>query len=279
VRYLQVRYGLSQRRACGLIGLDRATLRYQSDPTADEAAVRQRLQVLAAERPRFGYRRLHALLQREGVVINHKRVYRLYQLAGLAVRRRKRKRVAAQRGEIQSMVTGPNQRWSLDFVSDAPASGRRLRVLGVLDVFTREALAIEVDLALPSARVIRVLDRIIAERGALPAEIVLDNGPELTSRVLDQWAYERCVQLRFIDPGKPIQNAFTESFNGRLRDECSNQHWFQNLTDARLILEAWRHDYNRQRPHSSLAYQTPEDYGRDSLRRADVRLQTMGSSK
>lgn len=161
---------------------------------------------------------------------------------GLAVRRRKRKRVAAQRGQSWGVVTGPSQRWSLDFLSDASAQGRRLRILGVLDVFTREALAIEVDTSLPSSRVVRVLECIIAERQAVPTELVLDNGPKLTSRVLDQCADERRVQLRFIAPGKPIQNAFTESFNGWLRDECLNQHWFLNLTDARLTIEAWRQD-------------------------------------
>lgn len=262
-----------------MIGLERATLRYQALPRVDEAELRQRLRALAVERPRFGYRRLHVLLRREGLGVNHKRVYRLDCAEGLAVRRRKRKRVAGPRGASESIVTGPDQRWSLDFMSDALAQGRRLRLLGVLDVFTWEALAIEVDTALPSLRVVRILDRIIVEWGAQPMEIVLDNGPELTSRVLDQWADEHQVQLRFIAPGKPVQNAFTESFNGRLRDECLNQHWFVNLSDARRTIEAWRQDYNRQRPHSSLVYQTPEEVYREATRPSELSVAAEGSSK
>jgi putative transposase len=258
VRYLRARFLISERRACRLVGVGRSTLRYQGR-TRDEAALRKRLCELAAERRRFGYRRLQVLLRREGVVVNHKRVLRLYRDEGLTMRRRKRKRVAQVRGPALLAVVGPNQRWALDFVSDALAWGRRIRLLAVIDVVTRECLVIEVDTSLPAERVGRVLSRIVAERGA-PKEIQLDNGPELTSRVLDQWAYDRSVQLRFIDPGKPVQNAFIESFNGRLRDECLNEHWFVSLGDARRLVEAWRLDYNRVRPHSSLANRTPEEY-------------------
>src|SRR5579859_768703 len=212
------------------------------------------------ERLRFGYRRLQVLLKREGLVANHKRVYRLYYEEGLAVRRKLRKHVARQRSEIAATVCAPNQRWSLDFLSDALTDGRRIRLLTVVDTFTREALAIEVDSSLPNLRVARVLDRIIAERGTYPREIVLDNGPELTSRILDQWAYDRQVHLRFIDPGKPAQNAFSESFNGRLRDECLNLHWFTNVADARRIIGRWLMDYNDDRPHSSLGYRTPTQF-------------------
>lgn len=224
----------------------------------DTTALRQRLRELAGERRRFGYRRLHILLRREGLAINHKRVYRLYREEGLSVRQRKRKQVAARRGERRGAAAAPNQRWSLDFVSDALATGRRIRLLAVVDTCTREALAIEVDTSLPASRVVRVLDRVVAERGT-PRQIVLDNGPELTSRALDRWAYEHGVQLCFIDPGKPVQNGYVESFNGRLRDECPNEHWFLDLADARKIVETWRIDYNRQRPHSSLDYRTPEE--------------------
>ena len=227
----------------------------------DEAPVRQRLRELAAERPRFGYRRLHVLLRREGIVVNHKRVARLYREEELAVRRRGRKRVARGGRGRPAAPTRPDQRWGLDFVSDALAGGRRIRLLGVLDLFTREALAIEVDVSLPGARVVAVLERLATER-RLPEEIVLDNGPELTGRALDEWAAAREVRLRFIDPGKPIQNAFVESFNGRFRDECLDQHWFTSLADARRAIEAWRVDYNRERPHSALGYQTPEAYRR-----------------
>ncbi|HUY56860.1 MAG TPA: IS3 family transposase, partial [Candidatus Micrarchaeaceae archaeon] len=180
------------------------------------------------------------------------------------LRRRKRKRVSGHRSAIAAVSTAPNQRWSLDFVSDALGDGRRIRLLTVVDTFTREALAIEVDTSQPSARVTRVLDQIIAERGAQPTEIVLDNGPELTSRTLDQWAYEHRVHLRFIDPGKPNQNAYSESFNGRLRDECLNQHWFRSLEDARQIVRRWQEDYNGRRSHNSLGYRTPEQFRGDA---------------
>jgi putative transposase len=264
VRYLRARFPISERRACRLVGLGRSTLRYQSR-VRDEAALRRRLRELAAERRRFGYRRLQVLLRREGVVVNHKRVLRLYRDEGLTMRRRKRKHVAYGRVQSPLVVVGPNQRWALDFVSDALAWGRRIRLLAVIDVFTRECLAIEVDTSLPAERVTRVLGRIVGERG-VPQEIQLDNGPELTSRVLDQWAYERGVELRFIEPGKPVQNAFIESFNGRLRDECLNEHWFVSLGDARRLVEAWRLDYNRVRPHSSLANRTPEEYRQELVR-------------
>ena len=194
--------------------------------------------------------------------MNHKRVYRLYRDEGLSVRRRGRKRVAREARLPLPAPIGPNELWSLDFVSDALAWGRRIRLLCIIDAFTRESLAIEVDTSLPGQRVARVLDRLIAERGQAPAEIVLDNGPELTSRALDQWAYECGVRLRFIEPGKPIQNAFIESFNGRLRDECLNEHWFLTLADARRLIEDWRMDYNRSRPHSSLGNLTPLEFRR-----------------
>lgn len=202
------------------------------------------------------------LLRREGWVVNHKRVYRLYRQEGLCVRQRGRKRVARERRPAQA-PTGPNQRWSLDFVSDALSWGRKIRLLTVVDAFTRESLAIEVDTSLSGVRVARVLDQVIADRGAAPQEIVLDNGPELTSQALDQWAYEQGIALRFIEPGKPVQNCFVESFNGRLRDECLNEHWFLSLADARRIVEEWRIDYNRHRPHSSLGNLSPEEFRTD----------------
>jgi putative transposase len=194
--------------------------------------------------------------------VNHKRVYRLYREEGLTVRRRGRKRVAREARLPLPVPTGPNELWSLDFVSDALAWGRRIRLLCVIDAFTRESLAIEADTSLPAWRVAQVLDRLIVERGQGPAEIVMDNGPELTSRVLDQWAYERGVKLRFIEPGKPVQNAFIESFNGRFRDECLNEHWFLTLADAQRITEEWRVDYNRNRPHTSLGNLTPLEFSR-----------------
>lgn len=220
------------------------------------------MQELAEQRPRFGYRRLHVLLRREGIVVNHKRIERLYRQDGLALRRRRRKRVARERHGRAVPPGRPNEQWALDFLSDALASGRRIRILVVIDAFTREALAIEVDTSLPGTRVVGVLERLVVDRGR-PAHIVLDNGPELTGYALDQWAHANGVVLRFIDPGKPIQNAYTESFNGRLRDECLNEHWFLGLIDARRIVEAWRQDYNHHRPHSALGYRTPSAYAEE----------------
>jgi putative transposase len=267
VRQLQVQFAVSERRAAHLVGISRSTIRYQHR-RQDDPSIRARLQTLAAERPRFGYRRLHVLLRREGHRINHKRVYRLYQAAGLAVRRRTRKRVARTRVVHSAIGQMPNANWTLDFVSDALDWGRRIRVLSVLDSCTREALAIEVNTSLPSAAVIRVLEQVIDDRGQ-PGEIVMDNGPELTSRRLDQWAYERGIQLRFIEPGKPVQNALIESFNGRLRDECLNQHWFTSLAHAQQIIEDWRRDYNQVRPHSSLGYRTPKEVHQQFIRLFD----------
>jgi putative transposase len=245
VGLLREKFGVSERRACRVVGICRSSVRYRPTGRHDEPALRQRLRELAAERRRFGYRRLHVLLRREGVPVNHKRVERLYRDERLTVRRRGRKRVAAAVRAPLLLPTGPNEQWSLDFVSDALSWGRRIRLLAVVDTVTREALAIEVDTSLPGERVVRVLERIAAERG-VPGAIVLDNGPELTGRALDQWAYGRGVQLRFIQPGKPIQNAFAESFVGRLRDECLNEHWFTSLADARRTVEAWRRDYKRR---------------------------------
>jgi len=258
MHYLETEWCMSERHACGLLALERSTARYERHGR-DDTPVRRRLRELAAEKRRYGYRRLHVLLRREGVLVNHKRVERIYREEGLSVRRRKRKRAAGARAETWLQATAPDQRWSLDFVSDALWWGRKLRMLTVVDTYTRESLAIEVDTSLSGARVARVLDQIIDRRVA-PAEIIMDNGPELTSKALDQWAYERGVQLRFIAPGKPQQNGYIESFNGKLRDECLNEHWFTTLYDAREKVEARRVEYNRERPHSSLGNQTPEEF-------------------
>ena len=267
VSHLQDRFTASERGACRLVGVSRSTVRYQPRRN-DDAALIARLRELARERPRFGYRRLHALLRREGEMVNHKRVYRVYRAAGLAVPRRKRKRVAVRRGQPVRIGTMPNEHWSLDFMSDTLSTGRRLRTLSVLDTCTREALAIAVDTSLPSQAVTRVLDGILLSRQR-PARITLDNGPELTSHWFDQWADRNRIVLDYIEPGKPVQNAVMESFNGRFRDECLNSHWFTNLEDARQIIEAWRLDYNRERPHSSLGYRTPEEVHTQLIRDFD----------
>ena len=228
---------------------------------------------LAAERPRFGYRRLHVLLVREGWAVNHKRIQRMYREEKLAVRRKRRKRVAQTARRPKVLPEGPNERWSMDFMADSLATGRGFRTFNVVDDFTRECLAIEVDTSLSGERVTRVLDRVIEQRGK-PLSLVMDNGPEFAGRALDAWAYERGIQLDFIRPGKPIENCFVESFNGKFRDECLNQHWFTSLRDARLEIAAWRLDYNRVRPHSSLGQLPPAVFAKGAgapVARSDLR--------
>jgi putative transposase len=259
VAYTQERLGFSQRQACRLVGTARSTVRYRRRRGKDDTALRTRLRELAAQRPRFGYRRRHVLLRREGIVVNHKRIERLYREEGLAVRRRTRKSLTRIRRGHPLPPGRANEQWALDFLQDALASGRKLRVLSVSDGFTREALALEVDTSLPGSRVVRVLQRLLGERER-PRQLVLDNGPELISRALEEWAYHHTVALHFIDPGQPIQNAHCESFHSRLRDECLNEHWFLGLGDARQIVEAWRQAYNHARPHSALDYQTPVEF-------------------
>ena len=250
--------GFSQRRACRLLGLWRSTYRYEGEGL-DDGNLRERLRALANQRRRFGYRRLIILLRREGVADNHKRIERVYREEGLQVRRRKRKRMARARQNPSRVASCPNQRWSMDFVSDVIADGCRIRALAIVDECTRESLAIEVDTSLPGERVVRVIEKVVEQRG-LPSEIISDNGPEFTGLVMDRWAYERGVQLSFIQPGKPTQNAYIESFNGKLRDECLNENWFVSLRDARQRIESWRRDYNEVRPHSSLGHRTPSEY-------------------
>jgi putative transposase len=199
------------------------------------------------------------LLRREGWAVNHKRLYRLYRAEGLAVRPRKRKRLAATARAPLRRPTQADQLWTMDFTQDALASGRKFRTLNLMDGYTREALAIEADTSLPGVRVVRVLERLRQTRG-VPAQIQVDNGGEFTSRVVDQWAFQRGVKLHFIDPGPPVQNAYIESFNGKFRDECLNENWFVSVAEARQRIEAWRRDYNQVRPHSSLGYQTPEEF-------------------
>ena len=250
--------GYSQRKACALVGLDRKTYRYASR-RPDDAAIRRRLRELAVERRRFGYRRLHILLKREGVEINHKKLYRLYKEERLTVRKRGgRKRALGTRAPM-TLPEGPNQRWSLDFVSDALIDGRRFRILAVIDDFSRECLATVVDNSISGVRVARELDRIAFLRG-YPDQVVSDNGTELTSHAMLKWQTERVVGWHYIQPGKPMQNGFVESFNGRLRDECLNEHLFNSYGQAKRIIERWRHDYNTERPHTSLDGLTPKEF-------------------
>lgn len=250
---------ISERRACGLMLLARGTCRYEAVIGEANEELRQKLRELAMVRRRFGYRRLHALLRRDGFPVNHKRVYRLYVEEQLWVRKRNRKRRVALPRAPLLVPSQANEVWSADFVSDALASGRRFRALNIVDDFSREAPAIEVDTSLGGKRVTRVLDRLKQQRG-LPRQIRTDNGPEFISKAVEQWAYENGVEWHFIAPGKPIENAYVESFNARFRDECLNENWFTDLADARRKIEEWRQDYNQRRPHSSLGYRTPQEF-------------------
>jgi putative transposase len=265
IEQMKQEYAFSERRACGLVMVAVSTYRYEAK-RCDEP-LRTKLVELAREKPRFGYRRLHVLLRRCGERVNHKKLYRIYRAAGLSIRRKKRKH-CVRVGQPLRAWTAANQEWALDFVHDAVDCGRAIRVLSVVDAYTRECLALEVDTSFASRRVTRVLDAIVAERGQ-PQAIRCDNGPELTSRHFLAWCVERQIELVHIQPGKPTQNAHVESFHGRLRDECLAVSWFQNLFDARRKIAAWRIDYNERRPHSSLGYRTPKEFA-TSMRAAEV---------
>lgn len=251
-------FEVSERRACSAIEAHRATVRYRSR-RPDDLVLRERLRALAHERRRFGYRRLHVLLRREGYVVNHKRIYRLYREERLLVRRRGgRKRALGTRAPIAAPLL-PNERWSLDFLSDQFLDGRRFRILVVVDDCTRECLAFVADTSLSGLRVARELDRLIEVRGK-PGMIVSDNGTELTSNAILRFADDHRIAWHYIAPGKPMQNAFVESFNGRLRDELLNETLFRSLAHARAKLDAWQADYNTMRPHSRLGWLTPQAY-------------------
>ena len=258
-------YRRSERRACRLLGLSRSSCRYPVR-RPEAKALRQRLRELAAERRRFGYRRLHELLRREGWAVNGKRVYRVYRQEHLQVGKRPRRRGVSRQRLPLALPSGPNERWSMDFITDSLATGRRFRTLNGVDEYTRECLWIEVDTSLGGERVARVLEELSRQRGA-PQVIGVDNGPEFTGQALDRWAYRRGVKLHFIAPGKPEQNAYVESFNGKFRDECLNEHWFTDLEEAREKIETWRQDYNQRRPHSALGYRTPEEFAAQTAAR------------
>jgi putative transposase len=252
--------GVSVRRACVLTDLNRSTYQYRRQEKADEELLRNRLRELALQRPRFGSPRLTVLIRRELGSVNHKRIERIYAAEGLQVPlRRKRRRRGTVRQVPLALPTEPGERWSMDLVADSFSDGRRFRSLTIVDDFSRECPAIEVDTSISGARIVRVLKR-LSESCNLPKIIVTDNGPEFTSRAMLVWADESDVRLHFIEPGKPTQNAFIESFNGKFRDECLNENWFKNLEDARKKVEYWRHDYNTKRPHRSLRQMTPQEY-------------------
>ena len=256
--HLQSAYEMSERRACRVLGVDRTSVRYQAT-RPDDSVLRDRLKALAQERRRFGYRRLHVMLRREGHAVNKKRVQRIYREEKLTVRRRGgRKRAMGTRRPLEIPLFA-NQRWSLDFVSDQMTDGRRFRILTVIDNCTRECLGLVADTSLSGRRVARELDAIILRRGR-PETIISDNGTEYTSNAILAWADDAGVGWHYIAPGKPQQNGFNESFNGRLRDELLNETLFRSLPHARAVLEAWRRDYNERRPHSKLGWLTPQAY-------------------
>jgi putative transposase len=246
-----------ERNACKLISVDRTSYRYKPRPDHN-AELREKLIALARQKPCYGYRRLCALLERGGQAASPQRVYRIYRAEQLAVRRLKRKHLVRPASENTSL-SRPNQEWAMDFVADGLATGRGLRMLTVVDSFTRECPSIEVDTGLSSRRVTRALEWIISQRGK-PEVLRCDNGPEFTSRHFLAWCEEHSIRLLHIQPGRPMQNGHIESFNGRLRDECLNHHWFKTLVDAKEKIERWRMEYNGERPHSSLAYRTPEEF-------------------
>jgi putative transposase len=262
VAHLQVAYEVSERRACTALGADRTSVRYRSH-RPDNATARARLRELASVRRRFGYRRLHILLRREGIVMNHKKLRRLYREERLQVRRRGGRKRALGTRATMALPQGPNQRWSLDFLSDAMTDGRRFRILAIVDDFTRECLALIADTSLSGVRTSRELDAVIAIRGC-PAMIVSDNGTELTSMAILRWSQDRRIEWHYIAPGKPQQNAFVKSFNGRLRDELLNETLFSSLAHAREVLSFWKNDYNTVRPHSGLGNLTPVAYANRS---------------
>ena len=272
-RAFRAEFSLSERRASSLARAHRSTVRYQSRRRTDPRILRRLLE-LAALRPRYGCELLWLQLRREGFLVNRKRILRLYRLERLSLRKKPRKKlVAAVQRVREESVTAPGQRWSMDFMHDSLSTGRSFRILNVLDEFHRACLATEVDLSLPGERVVRVLDCLIEELGK-PKEIWVDNGPEFASKALDRWAAERGVELRFIRPGKPVQNCFIESFNGTIRRDCLEANWFDSLADARRKIEAWRNEYNHDRPHTSLGGLAPAEFAALQAPTAPSGLQT-----
>lgn len=258
VGYLQDNYQVSQRQACRVIPISRKALRYRSKQEQRDSELMKRLKALGEQYPRYGYLMLHGMLRDEGLVKNRKRTYRLYTALGMQVRTRKRKKLVRPRVPMP-VPNGPNERWSMDFVHDQLADGRRFRVLCIVDDYSRVCVDQLVDLSISGVRTARFLQQLSQTRG-LPKTLVLDNGPEMTSKAMFFWSRDTGVKLHFIQPGKPTQNAFVESFNARFRDSCLNLHWFRDLSDARRIITDWQKHYNNIRPHSSLGYQPPALY-------------------
>lgn len=253
------RFGLSQRKACCLASVSRTVMHYKHKPNDLNDQLKIKLKTLADKFRRYGHFRLYILIRREGFMVNHKRTERIYRAEGLSLRiRRCKKHVTVVRNPLPP-ATKPNERWAMDFISDSLWNGRKFRTLSVVDTYTRECMTVEADTSLPGHRAVMILDRLATFKG-LPDSIRVDNGPEFISKALDEWAYRNNVKLDFIRPGKPVENAYVESFHGRFRDEFLNQNYFSNMDEAKNKIEEWRIEYNRFRPHSSLNYQTPEEF-------------------
>lgn len=270
-------YRVSERRACRVMQVSRSSVRYESiaDP---QPALRMRIRELAFSRVGYGYRRLHILLLREGWKVNHKRVYRLYRDEGLGMRRKTpKRRVACLKREIRTTATRKNERWSMDFVSDQLYDGRRIRLLTLVDNFTRESLAIHVGQRIRGIDVVKILEQVHSDHGK-PETIQVDNGPEFISKDVDLWAYWNKVKLDFSRPGKPTDNALIESFNARFRQECLNEHWFLSMDDAQEKVESWRKDYNANRPHSSIGNISPLEFASRYLPAPFATLQSLGGT-
>jgi putative transposase len=261
VSYLRSQHQLSERKACGLTVMNRTTCRYRS--LKKEEDVEKRLKELAMRKKEYGYRRIYILLKKEGYRINHKKVYRIYVKNDLSKRRKSKKKqhIVRCRRPLEK-ATRPNQRWAMDFMADSCSNGTKLRTLNIIDVFARECPAIVVGRSMPSSKVVAILNDLAKERG-LPEAITIDNGPEYTSKVIQEWAKERGIMLDYITPGKPTENGYIESFNGKFREECLDQHMFKDVQEAAKIIESWREEYNNHRPHSSLGYLTPKEFLRE----------------
>lgn len=254
-------HGYSERRACQLVGANRASIRYVSHKP-EEGLLREKITSIAHEKRRYGYRRIHVLLRREGININHKKLFRIYKQLGLKVLKRGGRKRALGTRVVAMALTRANQEWSLDFVHDVLANGRRIRMLTVVDDFTRESVKIAVDTSLNGRRVCEELEQVIEARGK-PDRILSDNGTEFISMALLKWCQEQGIRWDYIQPGKPYQNGYIESFNGKLRDECLNENIFVNLQEAKRLVESWREEYNERRPHSSLNGKTPKEMAKE----------------
>lgn len=256
--HIESNFGLSDRRACSIIGIHRSTMNYERRG-ADDTVIRERLKELAKKHRKYGCIRLHIKLRREGYNVNHKKTERIYREEKLQLRvRKKKKQTAVQRVKMEA-ATKRNERWSMDFIHDSLSNGRKFKNLTIVDDYTKECPVILADTSITGKRVVYELDK-LKEKIGLPEEITVDNGPEFISNALDEWAYKNNVRIYFIEPGTPTENPFIESFNGKFRDECLSMHWFLNIQHAREIIEQWRIEYNTERPHSSLDYMTPSEF-------------------